>query len=172
MAWLTSALPGRRRLRRPTVSSGCFMQCCSQRMWAKIIIENIARCPVPGCAFCVLRDDLFCVGMPLSDMPMRLYAFIRYARVGVACERAARCGRARHRLRKVVGSRTHLRELLAHAGFDMRILRAGAPRRGQCEFARYAPCMLERRLRIRIVQASRRIVNSKYLEGRLIHQDL
>src|ERR1700722_3863472 len=104
-------------------------------------------------------------------MPIRLYAFIRYAGIGVAREWTARRGRAHHRLRKVVGPRTHLRELLAHAGLDMWIARTGAARRRQCELARYAPCMPDCRLRIRIVPASRRIVNSKNLEGRLVHQD-
>lgn len=71
------------------------------------------------------------LGMPLSDMPMRLYAFIRYASRGVRQEGTSRGGRARDSFRKVAGSGAHLREFFADAGLDMRIARTGTPRRSQ-----------------------------------------
>ena len=64
--------------------------------------------------------------MPLSDM----------RRVAAARERTARRGRSRHRFRKVIRSGSHPREPFNHAGFDVRVVRAGAPRRRQREFAR------------------------------------
>src|ERR1700675_1851467 len=106
--------------------------------------------------------------MPLTDMSPGLHAFIRYAYVGAARERAARRRRASHRLRQIIGARSHLGEFFSQAGFDMRIGRTGAARRRECEFARQALRMLERGLRIRIVSASRRIMHPKYFEGRLI----
>src|SRR6266849_4822526 len=80
-------------------------------------------------------------------------------------ERTARRRRTSHRLREIIGTRTHLCELFGHAGFDMRIRRAGAARRRQRELARYALRMLERRFRIRIVVTSRRIMDAENLEG-------
>ena len=68
-------------------------------------------------------------GMPLSDMPIQRYAFIRYA--GVTRERPSRGGGAHYRLGEIVGAGSNLRELFGDVRLDMRIRRAGAPRRGQ-----------------------------------------
>src|ERR1700676_4090111 len=97
--------------------------------------------------------------MPLTDKS-RAGVATRVATRGVvirrvARERAARRRRTRNGLREVIRSRTHLRELLGDDGFDMRIVRSGAARRRQREFARYALCVLECRLRIRIVPGAR-----------------
>src|SRR5258708_36774016 len=100
--------------------------------------------------------------MPLSDM----------RRLGVTRERSTRRRRTSHRLREIVGARTHLRELLGHAGFDVRICRTRTPRRRQRELARYALRMRERGFRVRIVVASSRIMDSEYFEAGLIDQDL
>src|SRR5882672_1245505 len=100
--------------------------------------------------------------MPLYDMK----------RAGVARERTARRRRTGHRLREIIGAGTHLCEFLGDAGFDVRIGGTGTARRRQRELARYALRMLERRLRILIVLATCRIMDSKDFEGRLIDQDL
>src|ERR1700722_19706093 len=108
--------------------------------------------------------------MPLSDMPIWLYAFIRYADRAARQEGTSRGSRARDRFRQIAGPGTHLRELFAHAGFDMRIAGTGTARRSECKVARDASRMIERGLRVRIVLAARRIMDSKDSESRLIHQ--
>ena len=65
-----------------------------------------------------------------------------------------------------------MRQLLGHAGFHVRIGRARSARCRQRECARYALRMLECGLCIRIILAPRRIMNSKDVESRLIHQYL
>ena len=128
--------------------------------------------------------------MPLTDKPAGPYAFILLRtyrglrksrcsigkagysrRVSMSRERTARRRRTGHRLREIIRART-LCEFLRHAGFDVRIGGAGAKRRCQRERARHALCVLERGFRIWVVSASRRIVDSKDFEGRLIDQDL
>ena len=115
--------------------------------------------------------------MPLSDMPIERYALIRYAwrryaqrgyaqraSAGVTRERSTRSGGTHHCLGEIVGAGSDLRELFGDVRLDVRIRRAGAPRRGQGQLARNAPCMFDGRLGIRIILPSCRIVNSKHLE--------
>lgn len=99
--------------------------------------------------------------MPLSDM----------RRSVVARQRPARRGRTHHCLRKIVRSGPDRCELFRHMGLDMRIGSAGAARRRQSKLSRYTLRVLECGLRIGIVLASRRIMNPKDLERRLIHED-
>ena len=99
------------------------------------IIKNNRRAPVPVCAvFVCLYPICSDVNMLLSDM----------RRMSDTCERTAGGGRSCHGLGEIIGAGAHLRDSFGHAGFDIRIGRAGAPRRGQRQLARYALCMFER----------------------------
>src|ERR1700676_962141 len=113
--------------------------------------------------------------MLLSDMSAGSYAFILLRRkpkgFRMPRKRPSRRRRSSDRLREIVGTRPYSCELFGHSGFDMRIGRAGAARRRQRELARYALRMLERRFRIRIVVASRRIMDAENFEGRLIDEN-
>ena len=77
--------------------------------------------------------------MPLSDMPIQRYAFIRYAAVtqyaGVARERSSRGDGTHHGFCEVIGARADLREPFGYVRLDMRIGRAGAARRGERKLA-------------------------------------
>ena len=110
-------VPPRRRLRRPSVSSGCFM--CSDYREDTASDGSIVRRH-----FCIRADRFFRYAYPYGD------AFIRYAQPApMTHERPAGRRRAHDRLGEVIRSGTHVRELLGHAGVDVRIGRAGAARR-------------------------------------------
>ena len=74
-------------------------------------------------------------GMPLIDSYM-------------TDQRPAGGCRTRHCFRQVVRSRIDVRQFFRHAGFDMRIGRAGAPRSRERELPRYSLRMLERGRRV------------------------
>ena len=71
--------------------------------------------------------------MPLSDMAIQRYAFIRYDRV--TRERSSRGGGTYHCLGEIIGAGSDLRELFGDVRLDMRIRRAGAARRSQRKLA-------------------------------------
>ena len=71
--------------------------------------------------------------MPLSDMAIQRYAFIRYP--GVTRERSSGRGRTHHCLGKILGAGSDMSELFGDVRLDVRIRRSGAPRRGQCKLA-------------------------------------
>ena len=106
--------------------------------------------PMPGLVHCALRGSHMC---PASGLPV-----------------ADGTGQ-RATIREIVGARANLREPFGQARFDMRIGSTGAPRRRQRQFARNTHRVFQCPLGIGVVTASRRIVDSKDVEGRLIHQD-
>src|SRR5882757_1943436 len=110
--------------------------------------------------------------MPRRDTNLCAMRLSEMRRANVSQERTAGGDGTCYRLREIICTGARVRELFAHAGFDMRIGGTGATRRRQRQIPGYTPRMLDGRRGVFVLLVSGWLVNSEDIEGRLIHEYL